>query len=292
VKKTTKTNGAETWAGTTIGTALGFINPIALSPTASQMTVRVYSPAAGLPIRLKIEDNTNPTVSVETEAKTTVANAWETLNFDFANQAPGTAVINYSSKYNKASIFFDFNTVGNGKVFYWDDVIKLTQNYVAPPAAGLGLPLDFESTTLAYAFNDFDGGNASVVNNPFSGGINTSAKVGKMIKKSGQPWGGSWIGLANPIDFSTKKTFKVKVYSPRVGAKLLLKVENQTDGGISFEKEVVTTVANAWEVLTFDYSAIPLAGKTYQKIVLIFDLGTMGDGTANFTFYFDDITLN
>ena len=168
----------------------------------------------------------------------------------------------------------------------------MTQNYVAPPAAGLGLPLDFESTTLAYAYNDFDGGNASVVNNPFSGGINTSAKVGKMIKKSGQPWGGSWIGLANPIDFSTKKTFKVKVYSPRVGAKLLLKVENQTDGGISFEKEVVTTVANAWEVLTFDYSAIPLAGKTYQKIVMIFDLGTMGDGTPNFTFYFDDITLN
>jgi hypothetical protein len=44
--------------------------------------------------------------------------------------------------------------------------------------------------------------------------------------------------------------------------------------------------------LTFDYSAIPLAGKTYQKIVMIFDLGTMGDGSANFTFYFDDITLN
>ena len=292
VKKTTKTNGAETWAGTTIGTALGFINPIALSPTASQMTVRVYSPAAGLPIRLKIEDHTNPTISVETEAKTTVANAWETLNFDFVNQASGTAVINYSSKYNKASIFFDFNTVGNGKVFYWDDVIKLTQNYVAPPAAGLGLPLDFESTTLAYDYNNFDGGNASVVNNPYSGANNTSAKVGKMIKGGGQPWGGSWIGLANPIDFSTKKTFKVKVYSPRVGAKLLLKVENQTDGGISFEKEAVTTVANAWEVLTFDYSAIPLAGKTYQKIVMIFDLGTMGDGSANFTFYFDDITLN
>jgi len=112
-----------------------------------------------------------------------------------------------------------------------------------------------------------------------------------MVKNAGQIWGGSWIGLAAPIDFSTKKTFKVKVFSPRVGAKLLLKVENQNDGGIAFEKEVATTVAGAWETLTFDYSAINTA-RTYQKIVLIFDLGTVGDGSANFTFLFDDITLN
>ncbi len=44
-------------------------------------------------------------------------------------------------------------------------------------------------------------------------------------------------------------------------------------------------------LLTFDYSAINTA-RTYQKIVLIFDLGTVGDGSANFTFLFDDITLN
>ncbi|MEP6713700.1 MAG: hypothetical protein ABJA37_14835, partial [Ferruginibacter sp.] len=84
---------------------------------------------------------------------------------------------------------------------------------------------------------------------------------------------------------------KVKVFSPRVGAKLLLKVENLTNGGISYEKEVTTTTANTWETLTFDYSAID-ASKSYQKVVLIFDLGTVGDGSANFTYLFDDITLN
>ena len=113
-----------------------------------------------------------------------------------------------------------------------------------------------------------------------------------MVKgPGGQPWGGSFITLANPIDFTAGKTFKVKVYSPRVGAKLLLKVENLTDGGINFEKEVATTVANGWEELSFDYSAINTAN-SYQKLVLIFDLGTVGDGTANYTFYFDDIKLN
>jgi hypothetical protein len=287
VKKTTKVNGAETWAGTTIGTNTGFANAIPLTAATSQMSVRVYSPAAGIRVLLKVEDHTNNQRSVETFATTTTAGEWETLIFDFNNQAPGTAAFNPNFTYTMASIFFDFGNSGNGKVFYWDDVRKLATNFVET----VSLPLTFESSSLTYTFNNFDGGVATVINNPQSGGSNTSAKVGRMVKNAGQIWGGSWIGLAAPIDFSTKKTFKVKVFSPRVGAKLLLKVENQNDGGISFEKEVTTTVAGAWETLTFDYSAINTA-RTYQKIVLIFDLGTVGDGSANFTFLFDDITLN
>lgn len=287
VKITTKANGAETWAGTTIGTSAGFASAIPISTTTSQMSVRVYSPAAGIHIRLKIEDHNDPTKSVETEAITGAADTWETLIFDFINPAPGTAGINNGYTYDKASIFFDFGNAGTGKVFIWDDVKYLSTNVVN----GIALPLDFESGSLTYTFTDFDGGNATVISNPQSSGINTSAKVGKMVKNAGQVWGGSWIGLTSPIDFSVKKTFKMKVFSPRIGAKVLLKVENQNNGGISYEKEVTTTSAGAWELLTFDFSAINTAN-SYQKIVLIFDLGTMGDGTANFTFLFDDITLN
>ena len=83
----------------------------------------------------------------------------------------------------------------------------------------------------------------------------------------------------------------MKVYSPRVGAKVYLKLENQSNGAIFFEKEVTTTTANTWELLTFDCSTINTAN-TYQKIVLILDNGTVGNGTANYTIYFDDITLN
>jgi hypothetical protein len=283
VKKTTKTNGSQTWAGTTIGTSTGFASPVPFTSTSTQMSVKVYSPAAGIPVRLKVEDHLNNTHTVETEKLTTVANAWETITFDFSTPAPTTPALNFTYTYDMASIFFDFGTAGNGKVFYWDDVKFL------PPV--LGLPIDFESSTIAYTFTNFDGGVATVINNPNSGGINTSAKVGKMVKNAGQTWGGSFLTLANPINFSVTKTFKMKVFSPRVGAKVLLKVENLTNGGISYEKEVLTTTANAWELLTFDYSAINTVN-SYQKIVLIFDNGTMGDGSANFTFYFDDITLN
>ncbi len=287
VKKTTKPSGAETWAGTTIGTPAGFASRIPITSTATTMSVKVYSPAAGLKIKLKIEDKNDGNKSVETDVLTTVANAWETLVFDFSAQSTGTAALNTSYTYDKASIFFDFGNAGTGKVFYWDDV-----EFGAPAnTTSLVLPLTFESSTLNYAFTNFDGGAVTIVSNPANNSGNTSAKVGKMVKGAGQSWGGSYITLDSRIDFSTKKTFKVKVYSPRVGAKLLLKVENLTDGNISFDKEVATTVANAWEELTFDYSAISTTN-SYQKIVLIFDLGTVGDGSANFTYYFDDIKLN
>lgn len=284
VKKTTKPNGAQTWAGTTVGTA-GFATPFPLTATATKMRVRVYSPAAGLPVRLKLEEKTNNTHSVETDAVTTVANAWETLVFDFSAPAAGTPALNLSYGYNVASLFFDFGAAGSGKTFYWDDL-----DFVTAAPAVLGLPLDFESATVNYAFTDFDGGRVTVVNNPHATGLNASSKVGQMVKNAGQTWGGSYIALPNPIDFSTKKLVKMNVFSPRVGAKVLLKVENLTNGGISFEKEVTTTVANAWEELAFDYSAINTAN-SYQKVVLIFDNGTAGDGSANFTFLFDDIRL-
>lgn len=287
VKKTTKLNGAESWAGTTIGLPSGFASRIPITSSATTMSARVYSPASGLKIKLKIEDKNDPTKSVETDVLTTKANAWETLVFDFNNQATGTAALNTAYTFNKASIFFDFGANGSGKVFYWDDI-----EFGSPvnPNA-IALPLTFESSSVPYSFTDFGGGVVTIIDNPFSTSANSSAKVGKMVKGAGDPWGGSFITLDSRIDFSTKKTFKVKVYSPRVGAKLLLKVENLNDGGLYYEKEVTTTKANEWEELTFDYSTISTT-VSYQKVVLIFDLGTVGNGTANYTFYFDDIKLN
>jgi hypothetical protein len=286
VLKAIKNAGAEVWSGTTLGTAAGFATRIPVTATNSKMTMRVYSPAAGLTIKLKLENHTDGTKSVETDAVTTQANKWETLTFDFTHNATGTAALDNSVVYDKASVFFDFGVNGSGKVFYMDDLQIPT-----PASMVLGLPLTFESDVLSYSFVSFDGGAASIVTNPQATGINTSAKVGKMVKGAGQPWGGAFLALDNPIDFSAKKTFKMKVWSPRVGAKVLLKVENLNSGSINFEKEMVTTKANQWEELTFDYSPINM-GNTYQKVVLIFENGTQGDGSANFTFYFDDITLN
>jgi hypothetical protein len=185
-----------------------------------------------------------------------------------------------------AVIQFKFESVTPGKTVYLDNIYfwKNALALVAP-----SLPITFESSAVAYTFGDFDGGVATKIANPNSGGINTTATVARMVKNAGQVWGGSSLVLAAPIDFSVNKIFKVKVYSPRVGAKLLLKVEGAA-GVVPFEKEVVGTVANAWEEMTFDYQAVSTTN-VYTKLVFIFDLGTAGDGTANYTFLFDDIRL-
>jgi len=127
VAKVVKSATAELWAGTTLtanGT-LGFASKIPFTASATKMMVRVYSPDAGIKVRLKVEDAADPTKSVETEATTTVANTWETLTFDFANQAAGTAALNLAYTYNKASIFFNFGVTGataGAKTYYFDDM--------------------------------------------------------------------------------------------------------------------------------------------------------------------------
>jgi hypothetical protein len=296
VAKVIKTNAAELWAGTTLSALLGtiqtsFANAIPFTATERRMNVRVWSPHTNIKVRLKVEDKTDPTKSCETEATfTAAANTWQTLEFNFNNQAAGTAAFNPAFTFNKASIFFNFGVTGavaGERIYYFDDV-KFGPISTAPTLPVL--PLDFESTSINYTFTDFDGGGTTKIANTQINGINTSTNVAKMVKSAGQPWGGSWIQLAGPIDFSTNKIFKVKVFSPRVGAKLLLKVENATNGAISFEKEATSTVANAWEDLTFDYSAINVANQ-YHKLVFIFDNGTVGNGSANFTWLFDDVRL-
>ncbi len=265
----------QVWGGSWIGLS----SPIDFSSNKI-FRMKVFSPRVGAKVLLKVENATNSGINYEKEVTTTVANAWEDLVFDYTG-------INASNSYHHIVLIFELGIMGDGSsnfTFLFDD-IRLVNS------VPLVLPMTFETPLVDYTFTNFDGGNVAVIDNPQSSGINTSAKVARMIKNPGQTWGGSFISLSSPIDFSTLRTFKMKVYSPRVGAKVLLKVENQSNGAVNFEKEVLTTVANGWEELTFDYSAINTSN-SYQKIVLIFDNGTMGDGSSNFTFYFDDIKLN
>jgi Bacterial Ig-like domain len=146
-KYATPAPGSEQWAGVTVSTGAGDTIPaIAFSATAKIITMRVYSPAVGVRVRMKVEKATDAGVSVETDALTTVAGAWETLSFNFAN--PGlnppvgggaTAPLNLAQTYNRLSIFSDFG-LGNGgsgplpanRVYYYDDIT------LAPPVAGGG----------------------------------------------------------------------------------------------------------------------------------------------------------
>ena len=57
VARVVKSSTAELWAGTTVSTgANNSVGRIPFTSTNTRMTVRVYSPRAGIPVRLKVED--------------------------------------------------------------------------------------------------------------------------------------------------------------------------------------------------------------------------------------------
>ncbi len=152
----------------------------------------------------------------------------------------------------------------------------------------LVLPIDFESTTLNYTFTDFGGALGSVVANPDMSGINTSARVGQSFKQNGsEVWAGTFLQLDEPIAFSSSKSIKVNTWSPSSGITIKMKLENATNPDIAIEVDVVNTVANGWETLLFDFSALDVS-QEYHKVVLFFDFGNPG---SDDTYYFDAIEL-
>ena len=141
VASTTKNATAEEWAGTTIdaGTVI-----FPLTETATTMTVRVYSPAADMVVRLKLEESADATHTVETDALTTVANQWETLTFDFSNEATNdgdpTNPLNINYVFDKLSIFFNKGVTGADAgevIFYWDSLIWVGEDELQPTSLAL-----------------------------------------------------------------------------------------------------------------------------------------------------------
>jgi len=271
VGKSIKTAGAEVWAGTT----MVLDSPIDFS-TLTKFRIKVWSPAAGVTVKLKIENLTDANINHEVDQVTTVANAWEYLTYDF-----GT--VNTANSYSKVILFFNFGTNGSGDTYYFDDIRQTDGS--APKT----LPLTFESTTLNYGLGDFGNAFASRVANPQSNGINTSGFVAQVVKTPGaEVWAGTAITLTEPIDFSTYNTIKIKVWSPAAGIPVLLKLENSGNTGINTELSATTTIANAWQELTYNFTGIN-NNNNYQNVVLFFDFGTNGNGA---TYYFDDVKLS
>jgi uncharacterized surface protein with fasciclin (FAS1) repeats len=294
VGQATKTDMAELWAGTTIGGA-GLATAIPFTMNDTKMSVRVWSPDANIPVRLKVENALDPGISVETEATTTLAGEWETLEFDFSNEAAGTAALNIANTYDKVSIFFNFGTTGamaGEKTYYWDDI-----EFVAGPSLDqVDLPITFEDTNVDYALGDFGGNASAIVTDP----TDPNNTVGEATKTDvAEIWAGTTIGtngLANPIPFTMNDTkMTVRVWSPDADTPIRLKVESAIDPAISVETEVNTTLAGEWETLEFDFSN-EVAGtapfnvdNTYDKVSIFFNFGTDGATAGAKTYYWDDI---
>ncbi|SFQ50883.1 hypothetical protein [Flavobacterium akiainvivens] len=149
----------------------------------------------------------------------------------------------------------------------------------------VSLPLTFETNT--YNFANFGNAVTTVIDNPDPTGINTSSKVARQVKNAGsETWAGSLVTLDTPItNLATMPYFKMKVWSPAVGTTFLLKIENLANNTINHEVQAVTTVANQWEELIYDFSNAD-ANQTYNNVVVFCNFNVTGAGDE---YYFDDV---
>ena len=296
VMSSNKIATAETFAGTTMSTPAGLENPIPITVSDTRMSMRVYSPDAGIPVRLKIEVVGAPANSCETEVLTTVANAWETLVFDFANAVPSTPPLNPTFSYNQASVFFNFGTNGataGDKTYFWDDV-----QFIGGGGINLtDLPITFDEVGEDYTLFDFEGNVTTLVADP----TNPSNTVASSFKGPGaQFFAGTTMstlaGFANaiPVTF-VNSTMSMRVYSQDAGIPVRLKIEDAGDPSKSVETEAFTTVANTWETLVFDFNnevvgtAVLNPSYSFTRASVFFNFGTDGDAAGPKTYLWDDV---
>ena len=261
-------DGGAIWAGSKIALS----NNLDFS-VMTKLSMKVYTTApVGTIVKFKLEGADG---SAEVDALTTTSGEWETLEWVFAG-TPNTL--------NEVVFMFDFGTTGDGSInstFYFDDV----EQVLGPPApVPVALPLDFEGGTVSTDFLNFSGANASIIPNPAIDGNNPSNTVCQVVRDGGEIWAGSSIFLAENLDLSTMWHLSMKIYTAApVGTRIKLTLEGPNG---QRDLDVLTTQSGTWETISWNFD-----GQTdvFDRMIIMFDFGKIGDGSAASTFFFDDL---
>lgn len=251
------------------------------------MSIDVYSPAAGIPVQITLEDATlagptNYPVGRHSVylATTTVANQWETLTFQFDNRPDGS-VPNTSL----TSLILLFNPGTNTNATYHFDNLRGPE--FNDPCAGVApAPLiefeDFDChRNMIYEYRQ---GFLTVLPNPVTTGANTSATAGRYARNP--DINGTDVivtRLAGNLDLTAHNQVKLMVYGDT--AAVAVSLQDGTTDVLTVTERI--TQPNTWQELTFDFSTVT----NYVGIdhaVLLFNPGSL----IFDTFWFDRFRLD
>lgn len=276
--------GVEVWAGL-------FFDLASKVDFSEEQTVKikVYSPASGQTILLKLEDKTDGTLNKEVSATTTVANEWEELSYTFSPSD--------SDKFDRLVLFFNFNGDKDAATVHYFDDIVLAEGGGGTVASTTSFPVDFETTANGGAvenwsvFENVDNPALEIVSNP-DVTVNTSATVAKFTaRKDGQAHAGTITQLTTPFTLNASNSIvKIMVWKDVI-SDVGIKFENG-DGGSTGEIKVANTKTNEWEELTFDFSGV-VGDPNNANITGLVVFPDFNDSRAqDNVVYFDNITLN
>lgn len=293
VARVVRAAGAEVFAGTTITAAagLGFSPKIPFNANDTRMSVRVWSPDANIPVRLKVEDHTDPTKSVETEATVTTAAGWQTLTFNFApgSQVSGTAAINFAFNYDKATIFFDFGRAKASavqKTYYFDDMAFVPG--AGGGGGGAGAPTVAAATPPTRAAGDV----LSIFSDAYTpiAGIDLNPNWGQTTVPTTVQIAGNntrryatlnYQGIdfsGNPIDVSTFTRLHIDVWTANVTSVLVSIISAGQENAVT-----LTPTLSSWN--SFDIDLAQYTQPNKSAIIQVKIEGTPAGGTL----YFDNL---
>jgi hypothetical protein len=256
------------------GVVVPLSGPIDFSGSQS-FRMKTWSPMpVGTKVTMKLESSDGSIASADYDAFTTRVGEWETLFFD-------TTGLDTTQPFSRFVVFFDLGGAPTGDTNYFDD-IELAEG---PPVL---LPLIFEDSRIVYNIGTNNGA-FSFVPNPFSSAVNNSATVMQFNRPATGPNNFSLVAIVvdQPVVFGPTTSFTLKVYSSRVGLPVWLKIERIGNGGLFQEvTSVTTTVANAWEELTFTGFSGPTTDDL-RNIVIFFDPLAATSGAE--VIYIDDL---
>jgi len=270
VGQSVKFNGSEVWAGS----FLTIDEPVDFS-SLNNIAVDVWTSEVGEVVKLKLENSENPDINTEVDMTTTVSQGWETLVYDFS-------AADLSQEYNRIVIFFDFGNSGDDTSYYFDN-IKLS----LPAVSNFTIVENFESELPGnFSFGGVEG--VQLVANPNPSGVNTTSNVMQFSKTDGaEVWGGMGFAVDGIINFNGTNQIKINSYAPEAGKVVKVKLETAEGNidGLTYEFDMTTTVANQWEVLTYDFSAAP--DLDYISFIVFYDFGNQNAGL----YHFDEIQV-
>ncbi len=212
---------------------------------------------------LKLEEGTGAPIEATTSHG---GSGWEEIYFTFDS----------AGSYSRFTMFVDGPGTTSG-TFYLDDISQIATTDIPCLETDLELPINFDCNGIDYVAKIVGNVSFEVVDNPELSGINSDpSKVGKMTNV-GENWENAFFNLDTPIDFTTDKGIKLKLFSDQA-LPIKLKLEDGTEAPVEVD---VNHTGSGWEELTFTF----ISTASYNDMIIFVD----GPGTAAGTFYIDDI---
>ncbi|UPZ14981.1 family 16 glycosylhydrolase [Flavobacterium humidisoli] len=229
------------------------------------------------------------------KATTTVQNKWETIEFEFEKVIdPNTSALSI----NNVVILFESNS-NSGATYYFDNL--LTKAAPEKPIIATDVLQNYDG--INKIIKGTTTGTYSVVANPGSNSINSSANVARYVRNASEQYDVLFFNTQTSIEDaglfkSQTNKIMIDVYTTApIGTVVSMNFENSATSlpanyptGRNSSYVAITTKQNQWETLTFYYNSSPDAGTSnlaVNQMVLLFNSGSY----TSDTYYFDNIRI-